>query len=94
MNGAEALDRTATRAALRELAAAIAEKFAFAIVYLALGAVAGGVLVYLGFQAWIGKSAGFWYLTSSYVIAAVGGLTVVVVWAAVKLLAFAARKPK
>ncbi len=91
---AEAVDRATLRAALGEAAGEVAKNYGVALALLTVGALIGGVLTWFGFQAWIATSAGFWYLTSSYVAAAVGGLAVVVVWTVIKVLKFVGSRPR
>jgi hypothetical protein len=91
VNG-ETVDRAALRADLRGFVGKLAESYGFGLALLTFGVVVGGILAWLGFQAWIATSAGFWYLTSSYVAAAVGAFALAFVWAAVKLLRFVGRR--
>ena len=89
---AEAVDRAALRADLRGLVGKLAEWYGIGLALLTLGACGGGAVAWFAFQASVATSAGFWYLTSSYVAAGVGAFTLAVVWAVVKVLTFAGRR--
>jgi len=89
---AEAVDRAALRAEwarfVRGLSRDFGQALALAVVCLLLGGVAAWVL----FQVSIATSAGFWYLTSSYVAFILGAAALALAWLLMKLFRFAGRK--
>lgn len=88
---AEAIDRAATRAAVQDFLVKLAEKFALIIAGLILGAVGGGILMYVAFQIWLNTLTGIMHFASTWFVFGVGAFAAVWFIGLVKLLKFVGR---
>ena len=89
---AETMERTALRAALIRMAAVMGQEFGQALALALVCLLLGGVATWVLFQVAIARTAGFWYLTSSYVAFGVGAAALAGVWVLVRLFRFVGRK--
>jgi hypothetical protein len=89
---AEAVDRAAARAEVKEALKTFFREFGIATWALLVGAAAGVYAAWLIYQAYLAMSAGLFYLASVGVVFTLGAASTVVAWTAIKLIAFVARR--